>query len=181
MQEVTLQDSAVDLVGIAPAQDQSSQTDMQEGQWEQDHRAPLPIPRLCYLPPLCQGLLQVDNLGLAAAELWLQLFTSLWEGRLAIRDQIRQRNRLWKLKMSSSICWGNSRGTEIISKGTNPGFPLSIQRAPSLLLQEGVGPLKSLVLSGELTETKLWLLTGDTLWYPEAQREDSTQTFICKC
>lgn len=30
--EVTLQDSAVDLVGIAPAQDQSSQTDMQEGQ-----------------------------------------------------------------------------------------------------------------------------------------------------
>lgn len=32
MQEVTSQDSAEDLVGIAPAQEQSSQTDMQEGQ-----------------------------------------------------------------------------------------------------------------------------------------------------
>lgn len=32
MQEVTSQDSAADLVGIAPAQEQSGQTDMQEGQ-----------------------------------------------------------------------------------------------------------------------------------------------------
>lgn len=32
MHPVTLQDSAADMVSIAPAQEQSSQTDMQEGQ-----------------------------------------------------------------------------------------------------------------------------------------------------
>ena len=46
-------------------------------------------------------------------------------------------------------------GREIKSDGTNPGLPLSIQRATGLLLQEGVGPLESLVLSGELTEPEL--------------------------
>lgn len=46
------------------------------------------------------------------------------------------------------------QGIEVKS-GTNPGFPLSIQRAPRLLLKKGVGTLESLVLSGQLTEAKL--------------------------
>lgn len=89
MQEVTSQDSAADLVGIAPAQEQSGQTDMQEGQWEQDQWAPVTIPLLCYLPPLGQGLLQVQDLGLAAVKLRLQLFTCLWKQRLAMRKTLQ--------------------------------------------------------------------------------------------
>lgn len=85
MHQVTSQDSAEDLVSKAPAQEHSSQTDMQEGQQEQDQCAPVPVPRLYYLPPLGQGLLQVNNLGLAAAELCLQLLACLWEGRSAVR------------------------------------------------------------------------------------------------
>lgn len=101
MQEVTSQDSAADLVGIAPAQEQSSQTDMQEGQWEQDPWAPVTIPRLCYLPPLGQGLLQVHDLGLAAAELRLQLLTCLWEEQISRQGPEcklgrQQKNRCWK-------------------------------------------------------------------------------------
>lgn len=53
MQEVTSQDSAEDLVSIAPAQEQSSHTDMQEGQREQDQRTPGPKSGLCYLPLFC--------------------------------------------------------------------------------------------------------------------------------
>ncbi|TNN77710.1 hypothetical protein EYF80_012008 [Liparis tanakae] len=69
------------------------------------------------------GLLQVHDLGLAAAEVNLQLLTRLWRERSAV----------------------------------------SIQRAPGLLLEEGVGPLESLVLSGQLAEAKLRLFTGKTL------------------
>lgn len=57
------------MVGKAPTQEQNSQTDMQESQWEQEQRALVPIPSLCYLTPLHKGLLQVHHLGLAAAEL----------------------------------------------------------------------------------------------------------------
>lgn len=56
-QEVTSQDPAADMVSIAPAQEQSSQTDIQECQRDQDQRASVPISGLCYLPPLGQGLL----------------------------------------------------------------------------------------------------------------------------
>lgn len=59
------------------------------------------------------------------------------------------------------------------SDSTNPGLPLSIQRASSLLLQEGVSPLESLVLSGQLTETKLWLFTRNTLWYQRRSESNS--------
>lgn len=53
-------------------------------------------------------------------------------------------------------CWMmDERSREVKSDSTNPGLPLSIQRAPRLLLEKGVGPLESLVLSGQLTEAKL--------------------------
>lgn len=86
MQEVTSQESAADLVSKAPAKEHSCQTDMQEAQWEQDQWASAPIHCLYYLPPLSQGLLQIHDLCLAAAELHLQLLTGLWAGKWAIRD-----------------------------------------------------------------------------------------------
>lgn len=169
------------MVGIAPAQEQSSQTDMQEGQWEQRQKAPVPIPCLCYLPPLGQGLLQVHDLGLAAAELQLQLFTCLWEGDHQEPVWVYQSGKggveskpvngtttkcILKLYLEVLLITQYRPIYTIVNSwrsSTNPGLPFGIQRASSLLLQEGVGPLKGLVLSGELTETKLWLLPGNTL------------------
>lgn len=55
-------------------------------------------------------------------------------------------------------------GRKVKSDSTNPGLPLSIQRAPRLLLEKGVCTLKRLVLSGQLTETKLWLFTRHSLY-----------------
>lgn len=52
-------------------------------------------------------------------------------------------------------CWMMGKEGREVKSDTNPGLPLSIQRAPRLLLEKGVGPLESLVLSGQLTETKL--------------------------
>lgn len=77
MQQASSQDSAEDLVSTTPAQEQNGQTDMQEGQWQQNQGAPVTIPCLCYLPPLSQSLLQVGDLRLAAVELHLQLLTCL--------------------------------------------------------------------------------------------------------
>lgn len=85
MQEVTSQDSAEDLVGAAPAQEESGHKHMQEDQRQQDQGAPVRVSRLGYLPLLGQGLLQVGHFGLAAAELRLQLLTCLAEKGLAIR------------------------------------------------------------------------------------------------
>lgn len=85
MQEVTSQDSAEDLVGAAPAQEESGHKHMQEDQRQQDQGAPVRVSRLGYLPPLGQGLLQVCHFGLAAAELRLQLLTCLAEKGLVIR------------------------------------------------------------------------------------------------
>lgn len=79
MQEVTSQDSAEDLVGAAPAQEESGHKHMQEDQRQQDQGAPVGVSRLGYLPPLGQGLLQVGHFGLAAAELRLQLLAGLAE------------------------------------------------------------------------------------------------------
>lgn len=62
---------------------------------------------------------------------------------------------------------------EVKNYGTNPGLPLSIQRAPRLLLEKSVGPLESLVLSGQLTETKLWLFTGNTLYLGKIDIKDN--------
>ena len=75
--QASSQDSAEDLVSTAPAQEQNGQTDMQEGQREQNQRAPVMIPSLCYLAPLSQGLLQVCDLCLAAVKLHLQLLACL--------------------------------------------------------------------------------------------------------
>lgn len=83
--EVTSQDSAEDLVGTTPTQEQSSHKDMQEDQRQQDQWAPVTVFFLCYLPPLGQRLLQVHDFGLAAAELHLQLLTCLTEERFVIR------------------------------------------------------------------------------------------------
>lgn len=77
MQQASSQNSADDLVSTAPAQEQKGQTDMQEGQREQNQGAPVTIPSLGYLPPLSQHLLQVSDLRLAAVELHLQLLACL--------------------------------------------------------------------------------------------------------
>lgn len=87
MQEVTSQDSAEDLVGAAPAQEESGHKHMQEDQRQQDQGAPVRVSRLGYLPPLGQGLLQVCHFSLAAVELRLQLLTCLAEKGLVIRGE----------------------------------------------------------------------------------------------
>lgn len=43
---------------------------------------------------------------------------------------------------------------------THPGLPLSIQRAPDLLLQQGIGSLQGLVLPGQLAEPQVGLFSG---------------------
>lgn len=82
---MTSQDSAEDLVGAAPAQEESGHKHMQEDQRQHDQGAPVSAPRLGYLPPLGQGLLQVGHFGLAAAELRLQLLACLPEKGLAVK------------------------------------------------------------------------------------------------
>lgn len=101
MQEVTSQDSAEDLVGAAPAQEESGHKHMQEDQRQQHQGAPVRVSRLGYLPPLGQGLLQVCHFGLAAAELRLQLLTCLPEKGLVIRREYERsrdssKERRWK-------------------------------------------------------------------------------------
>lgn len=43
---------------------------------------------------------------------------------------------------------------------TYPGLPLSIQRPPNLLLKQGICPLQSLVLPGQLAEPQVGLFSG---------------------
>lgn len=57
--------------------------------------------------------------------------------------------------------WSHSLCLSPSTRGhTYPGLPLSIQCPPNLLLKQGISPLQSLVLPGQLAEPQVSLFSG---------------------